>query len=313
MMVDHAGGVLESAGLCLNQRTSTPFIPGSAVKGCARAAALARVKELEPPALKTALLVAILRVFGWSPAEVRTPESSDLRWAYGAPLPDFPEKTDSYEGVVAFLPAFPTTQPELVIDMLACHHAKYYQEKRQEATDDEGPNVQTFPAVEAGVEFLFAVVPSSGGERLGSDADNLCRQALGYLKEGLEHFGIGAKAAAGYGYFVEEPSRLQGLLAESQRDAEQDAVRAMQRAQASRHAGMSEEETFLEDLHAGRIDVLQAFSAAGSYSEAKQKDLMRFIAAQGAQRTLNPSGNRKGQDRVQKFAALCLKLGVEVR
>jgi CRISPR/Cas system CMR subunit Cmr6 (Cas7 group RAMP superfamily) len=44
LMVNMAGGVMENAGLCLD-RFGLPYIPGSAVKGCARRAAVAALRE----------------------------------------------------------------------------------------------------------------------------------------------------------------------------------------------------------------------------------------------------------------------------
>ncbi len=44
LMVNMAGGVMENAGLCLD-RFGLPYIPGSAVKGCARRLALAALRE----------------------------------------------------------------------------------------------------------------------------------------------------------------------------------------------------------------------------------------------------------------------------
>src|SRR6266571_1976735 len=44
LMVNMAGGVMENAGLCLD-RFGLPCIPGTAVKGCARRAAVAALHE----------------------------------------------------------------------------------------------------------------------------------------------------------------------------------------------------------------------------------------------------------------------------
>lgn len=44
LMINMAGGVMENAGLCLD-RFGMPYIPGSGVKGCARRAALAALRE----------------------------------------------------------------------------------------------------------------------------------------------------------------------------------------------------------------------------------------------------------------------------
>jgi CRISPR/Cas system CMR subunit Cmr6 (Cas7 group RAMP superfamily) len=39
LIVNQAGGVLENAGLCIHSHFNAPYIPGSAIKGCARHAA----------------------------------------------------------------------------------------------------------------------------------------------------------------------------------------------------------------------------------------------------------------------------------
>ncbi len=87
LMVNMAGGVMENAGLCLD-RFGLPYIPGSAVKGCARRTALAALREwcemgqqpgategdqdnafkvvCAPFATPADMLAEIARIFGWS-------------------------------------------------------------------------------------------------------------------------------------------------------------------------------------------------------------------------------------------------------
>jgi CRISPR/Cas system CMR subunit Cmr6 (Cas7 group RAMP superfamily) len=71
LMVNMAGGVMENAGLCLD-RFGLPYIPGSAVKGCARRMAIQRLLEAETPeaedksAKKADLLFQIALIFGWT-------------------------------------------------------------------------------------------------------------------------------------------------------------------------------------------------------------------------------------------------------
>ena len=45
LIVNSAVGVIENAGLCLDRFSGLPFIPGSAVKGCARRMAIQRLKK----------------------------------------------------------------------------------------------------------------------------------------------------------------------------------------------------------------------------------------------------------------------------
>jgi CRISPR-associated protein Cmr6 len=105
LMVNMAGGVMENAGLCLD-RFGLPYIPGSAVKGCARRAALAALHEWceaggKPEHNPTGpdnplapccadfttpaeMLAAIARVFGWCEQDWSDRSNqSDFLWACG--------------------------------------------------------------------------------------------------------------------------------------------------------------------------------------------------------------------------------------
>jgi CRISPR type III-B/RAMP module RAMP protein Cmr6 len=94
LMVNMAGGVMENAGLCLD-RFGLPYIPGSAVKGCARRAATQALLEAESWEAKADLLFELCLVFGWGDTdwkagrkrkrangrEVETEPLSDFWWA----------------------------------------------------------------------------------------------------------------------------------------------------------------------------------------------------------------------------------------
>lgn len=103
LLVNMAGGVMENAGSCLD-RFGLPYVPGSAVKGCARRAALAALHEWcdtgRKPGASEAdkdnlfkdacadfdtpadMLVAIARVFGWGEQDWKTRDDfrSDEEW-----------------------------------------------------------------------------------------------------------------------------------------------------------------------------------------------------------------------------------------
>ncbi len=113
LLINMGGTVLENAGLQID-RFGTAFIPGSAVKACARRTALAALRQwnetgAKPDASKDDalapaceafanpgdLLVAILRVFGctdleWIGYDPSPParEKNDFAWACGDDLPD---------------------------------------------------------------------------------------------------------------------------------------------------------------------------------------------------------------------------------
>lgn len=109
----------------------------------------------------------------------------------------------------------------LQLDILNPHYSPYYQAGAGAAvlpTDSSSPSPVHFLAVRPGVRFEFRVrltgFPSAAGH-VDNDSDSLTRrQALGtrsrpevletlkgWLKKGLDEWGVGAKTAAGYGYF----------------------------------------------------------------------------------------------------------------
>lgn len=182
LIVNQTGGILENAGLCLHPHFNAPYIPGSALKGVARHAAWCEWHDAaEESPRKAELARKIAEVFGY-PTNEEGLDSS---------LPD-----EMRSGTVAFMPAYPDRTAGLVVDIVNCHHPKYYtgDEKFRDAPDTEAPNPQFFPAVEAGTQFIFALVP------LRPDAD--VAAARTWLIKALTENGVGAKTSAGYGWFV---------------------------------------------------------------------------------------------------------------
>lgn len=245
LMVNMAGGAMENAGLCLD-RFGVLYIPGSAVKGCARRIAiqnLLEAREAQESADRLARLLADLAlVFGWGEQDWKTrsdvvsklkpkgndtdeqfaqycqkswkEKRADFAYAVGDTLwPDVSiaarhllPKTDHFAGAVSFLPAYPLQLPlsDLELDVLTCHHPKYYQgdAKMPVALDTEEPNPVMFPAAAANIIFQFAVLPIRDHLSSLSQPDTkLHALAVEWLRQGLETFGLGAKTAAGYGWF----------------------------------------------------------------------------------------------------------------
>ena len=268
LMVNMAGGVMENAGLCLD-RFGLPYIPGSAVKGCARRAALAALHEWCETGTKPTgadnplaaccsafptpaeMLSAIARVFGWCEQDWSDQSNqSDFLWAcgqnhrehwhtaaqalaahFGWTIADYHRETPweslpNFAGNISFLPAYPVDLGKtgkvdglplevpplgkLELDVVTCHHSIYYSpepdrqripEKWREwqahrsAPDTEEPNPVVFPAVAPGHVFAFAIAPLRGGD------PKLVQHARTWLATGLSVFGLGAKTAAGYGWF----------------------------------------------------------------------------------------------------------------
>lgn len=143
LMVNMAGGVMENAGLCID-RFGIPYIPGSTVKGCARKAALAVLREwsetrikpeaadnlfaraVQPFESRQHYLAQVARIFGWSSSCWRIPRGNqgleDFAWSCdfnkdGAGITEKAMELLSKEfsgrlpadhaGTLSFLPAYP--------------------------------------------------------------------------------------------------------------------------------------------------------------------------------------------------------------
>jgi CRISPR-associated protein Cmr6 len=140
--------------------------------------------------------------------------------------------------MITFYDAVPRTGQEglLQLDLVNPHYPAYY---RKPATtppsDDQDPIPVTFLAVKPGAvfDFAFSVAPMPRSDprdeeererfdTLGKlDAEAIRLKVEGWLKKGLETWGIGGKTAAGYGYMAfrnakdEARARLESITKES--------------------------------------------------------------------------------------------------
>ena len=240
LMVNMAGGVMENAGLNLD-RYGLPIIPGSAVKGCARRAALAALQEWCGTGAKpddegnlfkdlctrftapAEMLTAIARTFGWVEKDWSTDEEdhSDFAWACASAMDVFRSAASQlgqkqFAGCIAFLDARPNRDPELILDVLTPHHKDYYESKNPNAvaTDTEEPVPVFFPAVKEQGEndyFTFPLIPLRQAD---TALLNFAKEAL---RTGLDVFGLGAKTNAGYGWF-DASEDVNARIAERQKE-----------------------------------------------------------------------------------------------
>lgn len=202
LMVNLAGGVVENAGIALDRCLGLPFIPGSAVKGITRAQALWEIKQANPEDLPRLLKLAML-LFGFGANDIKG--NGDFAWAGGAQVAAAIVReinATEFKGCACFLPANPTTPPELVVDMVNPHYPEYYRGRRLRATDDESPIPNYFPAVKEGSTFGFAVLLNrTMPDGLGVTANELLQQVRLWIEHAVTQKGAGAKTAAGYGWF----------------------------------------------------------------------------------------------------------------
>jgi CRISPR type III-B/RAMP module RAMP protein Cmr6 len=333
LLINMGGTVLENAGLQLD-RFGTAYLPGSAVKACARRTALATLRQwcetltngqpTKPTAADDALapacahadfktpsdlLLAILRVFGctdleWKRYDYDNNKGNDLAWACAnqwdslSPTARNQLPSDTLRGSVAFLPAYPYSRlpVDLELDVLTSHHQKYYRGDLGTATDTEDPNPVYFPAVAAEATYTFAVLP------VGATATDspLLTHAKTWLSTGLSVFGLGAKTAAGYGFFSdatpaiaerESKAREQARIA-----AEEAALKAKQAADLA--ARKARDAAFAAMTPAQRADAKLADRATdwgwmkphlanfAQHPPETQAALLRWLAGAGKDRWL---------------------------
>jgi len=211
LIINQAGGVLENAGLCLHPHFNAPYIPGSALKGVARHAAWEAWNSEKDDGKKLFLAREIADIFGYPTLD--------------AGLDAYIAKhgiSERHAGTVCFMPAYPETAVKLVTDIVNCHHSKYYagDESYSDAADIEAPIPNFFLAVEKKAVFRFAVFNLKGGVDLTAKAKH-------WLVTAITENGVGAKTAAGYGWF--EYDEEAEALAQQRQEA---AVAAAEAAKA---------------------------------------------------------------------------------
>lgn len=177
---------LENAGIHLHPVYGFVCLPGSGLKGMARA--WAETIWIESQDDRVAAWDRIRAVFGWSPA-------TDARKSWQPDGVQAP--VGSRTGAVIFHDAWPTTWPRLEADIVNNHHAQYY-EGKGDPGDWEDPIPVYFLTVPAGAIFDFAVSPRTAADDAGA---RLAELALEWLRGALAHEGAGAKTNAGYGRF----------------------------------------------------------------------------------------------------------------
>lgn len=162
-------GIFENKGVSFHRCLGFAVIPGTGLKGMARAWAKQSGATEE----------MLLRVFG-----TERPEGKGAI-----------EEGQDRAGRVVFHDAWPVVVPKLQIDLLASHHPDYYAGKGAPG-DWEGPKMVSFLTVEEGSRFIFAI---SG---LSPDEDPaILAQAREWLDAALTHLGAGSKTNTGFGYF----------------------------------------------------------------------------------------------------------------
>ena len=157
-------GTNDNAGLetgcCLSRNYGMPYIPGSSVKGVVRNWANNNVKAF----------------------------SDDIEELLGTADSEQPNRMSC---TVTFHDAWwipKDSSKPFVLDVVTTHHQAYYNGSQDKPSDTDSPIPNHLLAVQGSFLFVLEGEP---------EAVQTCQRML---EEALEHDGIGAKTAAGYGY-----------------------------------------------------------------------------------------------------------------
>jgi CRISPR-associated protein Cmr6 len=234
-------------------RYGFPIIPGSSLKGVARAYAFYQVGNALGEALHRLSPTTQISKFSEAPSAqkdkgpwhrleaILTLDNFEeyqraFEQEYGR-QPEAEQLADQFRlifgtlacaGRAIFLDAIPTHPPTLEWDIMNPHYPKYYSGEEY-PTNWQSPVPVHFLVVASQTEFRFAI-----GWR-GAVEATLQTQAQNWLVQGLNQLGVGAKTSAGYGYFqsvpAEQPAQPAGQSAEgtatplpSQSPSEPDAL-----------------------------------------------------------------------------------------
>jgi len=197
-------------GITLDFLTGLPIIPGSAVKGITRRAAILKLAWKN----RCQFGKEFKEKFGFELQSIENAEYADL-FPYGDEF-DFvaqkiendlrPNKfvevfgTQELKGQVIFIDAYPIRWSKGLfrVDVINPHYGPYYESKGgQPPADWYNPVPVPYLTVNTGVEYRFV---------LASKDEELLKKAVEWLKFALENIGVGAKGSQGYGVFKDVES-----------------------------------------------------------------------------------------------------------
>lgn len=237
-------GLIDNAGICLDRLSGAPYIPGAAVKGACRHAALDEL-DCASNEEKNELLEIFCTVFG--AVEGNFKKNGDLEAFKNTVCP----KNMTAKGSITFMPAYPINEANIVVDITNVHYPEYYATGNTADLAIEQTPMIFFPAVEVGAQFAFCLILNNKNED-----PRALDVAKRWLRTAITERGIGAKIASGYGWFSIDEEKLREIeqsecaerdkatqIAEKKRK-EADAAKAA----ATRRSCLTPEELASEDL-----------------------------------------------------------------
>lgn len=230
-----ASHVLETA-LTLDRNTGLPYLPGSTVKGLARAWGLIEVAAHLGVKLDNEVMIrqekqALLNVL--TEKLISAPDNSSLapnKKSLDEELRDlrlYPASKEAEKlvwwfrfifgwqeeaGAVCFIDAIYAgeREPKYAADVMTPHYVNYYTENGgKPPAEDDNPNPVSFITIDRGNNFAFALVPRASAFPLDAEEQKATpttalNVAAGWLQKALTQLGAGSKTASGYGFFSQK-------------------------------------------------------------------------------------------------------------
>lgn len=162
--------ILETS-MTLTRVNGIPIIPGSALKGL------------------TSTYVMLYKLN--TTCQTEAEQNYEFKAIFG---------TQEQQGKVIFLDAVPSKNPQLKVDIMNNHYPDYY-EGNKAPSPNQNPIPVYFLTLDSSSQFDFAIVANDAKSDTQNDTEKLVNLATEWLKTALTEMGIGAKTAAGYGYF----------------------------------------------------------------------------------------------------------------
>ena len=245
-LILHLGraSVLENVGLYADRTTGLPLIPGTAIKGVLSTWATWEANQNTD--------LSFPETDKWQRQRKDFSKSDHARRILGCDN----EGGSEHAGDIIFVGAFPKTPPLLGLDLVNPHHDEQGKDKTRltpSAFLCIQPNTQW--------DFIFFARPGT------TDAADLLATTELWLCEALEHMGLGAKTASGYGRFGKDAPRTANVgtagkpitKEDIERQAQDEALKA--RALASMQSDFPNEPTFkariLDKLNPGSLAQLE--------------------------------------------------------
>ncbi len=209
--------------------------------------------------------------------------------------------TQSKRGAAIFLDAYPETIPALHVDIMNPHYGEYYSTDSNEIPPGDYLNTNPikFLTVAKDTIFIFRAL-------VDKEKSDLVEMVKTAFRKALTEEGVGAKTAVGYGLFdnIEEKeadSVLVYIKKEKEKKA-QKAQEAIDRAEAERVAGLTEDEKMIEKItglqnDSSQIAELVKTCFSGSYENSVYSVLKKKLEKLGQWK---PGGSKQRKTKMQK-------------